>query len=1048
MTQIIIGIILLPLIIYLPGWALTRAFPTIGSADGLERHFERCLISALWSGWLALTLGSLGIFSLWLHLTLTLVLSGGLIWWAARRPRPAVAPLDSRTALTWAGALLIITLLVARPFEVILGVRDAGVYALTGFAMARTGSIVQYDEVVAELGQAAQSVDPAIREPAEQAISNFMIAQARDRYIATRLRAAGFLINEGELAQGRVVPQGFHLFPAWIGLLTAAGGSLFGLFATGLLGIMGVWSAGMLGRRLAGPWVGWLGMMLLGLNAVQVWFSRYSTAETTAQLLTWGGLYLFARFNDRALPVSARIGYAALAGIAFGQVALARIDFFLLAPAMLYLGYCWLTRRWQREQTALTLGMLTMLIHAALHISFIARAYFFDTGFARFQDFAITSLLALPFLTPAVSEAYFTSRFSSLANPWRIWIELAIIAVAVIGAIAIRQRGWITRLEQRIVARRQRWQNAIAVGLVLLASWAYLARPQILDADLLFNTRGGWNDPLTRDPWLVAGDVRRGAMTPTEARLQAGVVLQGRPWEAEPDLAATEALRAELAAARGPWQGPFSNQTLNWLRLQGYIGAPIRLPLELYYQEYRDMSWWQRMLADPSTFTSEPAPVQAKELIPRAGMVRMGWYLSPLGVALAVIGFALWWRRGLTAASWLMLTVGFLGSFFYLRQTYGTSEQTYIYILRRFVPIAYPIFALSAAYALAALAGAWQTRPLAARWRQGMAATLAGLLLLFLGWTGRYYFVHTEYAGALSQVAAIADHFTPKRDIVLLRGGAPIYSEARDIPDLLATPLRFAHDINAFTVKSVTTAPYATQLAAQVAHWQAQGRAVYLMLSASGGNFALPGFHLTLIDEVTLDLAEFEQLTDQKPRNVSRLTLPFAIYRLDPIDEPRVATIPPPFTPTAFAAQVSGFYRPEQSRDGRLYSWTNGDAIARLPWPNGVERHTLVLEVASGLRPPHLGKATLCLSAQVEDALWSATGSLPVELGCYEIGQEPEQIRVTLDPAILPPTETGALLARLRGPAWIPAAEDPRLTDRRVLHVQFLGGWMETDHRP
>lgn len=60
MEQIIVGILLLPLFIYAPGWALTTAVPAFGCDDGLECHFERCLISALWSGWLALTLGSLG----------------------------------------------------------------------------------------------------------------------------------------------------------------------------------------------------------------------------------------------------------------------------------------------------------------------------------------------------------------------------------------------------------------------------------------------------------------------------------------------------------------------------------------------------------------------------------------------------------------------------------------------------------------------------------------------------------------------------------------------------------------------------------------------------------------------------------------------------------------------------------------------------------------------------------------------------------------------------------------------------------------------------
>jgi hypothetical protein len=56
-----------------------------------------------------------------------------------------------------------------------------------------------------------------------------------------------------------------------------------GLAAPGVMGFMGAWSVGMLGRRLAGSAVGVLAFLLLALNSVQVWFARYSTAETTAQ---------------------------------------------------------------------------------------------------------------------------------------------------------------------------------------------------------------------------------------------------------------------------------------------------------------------------------------------------------------------------------------------------------------------------------------------------------------------------------------------------------------------------------------------------------------------------------------------------------------------------------------------------------------------------------------------------------------------------------------------------------------------------------------------
>lgn len=65
---------------------------------------------------------------------------------------------------------------------------------------------------------------------------------------------------------------------------------------------------------------------------------------------------------------------------------------------------------------------------------------------------------------------------------------------------------------------------------------------------LYFNTwgGGGWGDPLKRDAALVALDVKRGLVTEAGAR-RYGVVIKG----GAEDSAATEALRAQMAAQRG-----------------------------------------------------------------------------------------------------------------------------------------------------------------------------------------------------------------------------------------------------------------------------------------------------------------------------------------------------------------------------------------------------------------------------------------------------------------------------------------------------------------
>jgi hypothetical protein len=429
-------------------------------------------------------------------------------------------------------------------------------------------------------------------------------------------------------------------------------------------------------------------------------------------------------------------------------------------------------------------------------------------------------------------------------------------------------------------------------------------------------------------------------------------------------------------------------------------------------------------------------------MIPLANFVRFGWYLSPVGIILGVASFALWWLRGLQRDSWLFLVVALLGTFFFVRDTYGTSDQSYIYILRRFVPIAYPAFSLSMAYGLVALAGvpgASAPRPL--RYLRLLASGgLTLLLLAFFVWTGRPIFGHVEYDGAVQGLAQVADRFE-QDDVLLLRGGAPSYGQARDIPDLVATPLRFSFGLNALVVKSGQPGNYADALAAQVRRWQAEGRGVYLLLSASGGNFTLPGFALEPAGAFRLSLAEYEQLTDQKPRNIATLNLAFAVYRLREAAPGTLATLDLPLHASEFAAQVRGFYLPEPGTDAAQpdsYAWTNGDALLRVPWQAGQLPAALALRVAGGQRPPHLGPARLCLSIAPEDKPWPATTADFVPLGCFEIADAPAAYRIPLEPGSLPTAASGSALLRLHNAAWVPAQEDPRQHDQRPVGVQFF----------
>jgi hypothetical protein len=1088
-------------------------------------------------------------------------------------PRPTFNLQRSTFNLLLSAILLLFVFLVTPPFETIIGVRDAGVYANAGFIMARTGSLTFTDPLVAQIAADQQSPDPSLADAARQAETNVLGVQNAQRFIATRLRAAGFFIDQGDLARGRVVPQGLHLFSAWIGLLAAFFGMHGGLLAPAVTGLLGVWSVALLGRRIAGPWVGLLAALFLALNAVQVWFSRYSTAETTAQFLIFAGLYAFTRafrsstFHPQPstfhLPPSTpnlppSTFHALLAGLAFGQLALTRIEFFLVVgPLALYLIFIWLARRWTLLHTALLAGAGAMLLHAGLQIVLLARAYFFDTLFARLQDFALTAALALPFLTPTLRQIYLLRPCSRLTmqpcppiagmpptadaplNWTRIGAELLVVVLIIIALIAVRRLNLVARLVSLLVRLSRPLRLIAAVVVIVLGGYMYLIRPQILSPATIAALPACLTPAQLTSPQVACltlqGYVGAPIATPAYVDPLAGWVdhlisiARGR---STPPREACIALRCETLPPSA------DGRTMPEVLRDGVIREADVAPETLATLRACDRYVLRDLFG-----------------VAQANLVRLGWYLSPLGIALALAGLALMVYR-INSTSWLFLVIAAVASVVFLRLTYGTSDQHYIYIMRRYVPHVYPAFAIGIAYAIVRLtidlrlfadvlrsiarkahrnASTGLQRPTTFNVQGSTAFNVQGsmfkvppstpdaqpstsnlqpstfnlqpptpnlqpstfnvqpstpnlqpstfnvqpstsnlqpstfnpqpstpnlqpptfnpqpstfnlqpstfnlrvlltlALVLFLIVTGRPIYRHTEYAGAITQIGAMAAQLDPGA-IVLMRGGAPSYAQARDIPDLLATPLTFGFGVDAFALKSRDPGRYAPQLARYIRRWHDQGRPVYLAVSASGA-LTLPGWRLEPVGRFLLDLPEYEQPTDHKPSAVQRFTLDFALYRLTPGE---TAEAPPVILPDDYAYQVRGVYRAERIND-RLIAWTDGDALFRLPAPKD-EPLSISVTLASGARPAALtGETCLDLAAEPGFSVEEAEQAVFTTPVCVTPGVEPTTVILAVDPRQMPPSPTGHLLLRVRSPAFIPARDDPASHDPRRLGVQIVG---------
>ena len=1109
----LIAIAVLAPLLYIPGFLLERAIRgPATTADLLERHFERTLLGVLLCGWLALILAEIGWFSLWLFLLLLLLVCAAALLVARRRGGIMVAPAplgivarpilrgtvlggivergQRRWLLAFVALGALVVLLVGRPFEVVLGVRDAGVYANTGFAIAHHGGIWQRDPIVAQVGTDRQSSDPALADAAAQAATNFFGNQNADRFLLTGLRASGFFFDRDTMANGAVVPQGFHLFPAWVALLTSLLGMQGGLLATGLMGMLGVWAVGMLGRRLVGAWVGLFAAFLLAINGVQVWFSRYSTTETTAQFLTFAGLWAFAAWqgdtvtSEQVEPETQNIKlktqtslHALIVGLAFGQWALVRIEFILVvAPFLAFLLYAWLTCRWTRAHSVGGVVLAVLLAQAALHIAFISRGYFFDTLFARLQDkSALVAALTLPFLNANLREIYLTTPRSLINfqahSPLRLVSEVVVLILLIAGFIALRR--WQTPLRW-FERQAQRWAPLLltlsALAIVLLGVYAYLIRPQILTPTVLRAAPGCLAPAQLRQPsgpclalqgyvgapitppknpdilayWLDSlPKLLRQPKLPVIAEAQASQAAAIRDTPSLPDQPSQGAVIGGLAVGEqlhllGKANGGVAYLIRTSRGMTGWADAAVlqvntTVVAKLPEQPFRILT---RIVNPRSATTFSPTnPGEAEKFaIYQASLVRFGWYLSPLGIILALIGLAMLVRRA-NRASWLMLIICGLATYVFLEQAYGTDEATYIYLLRRFVPQAYPLFCLGIAYALVALAGFGQRNVRWAIIRRLSSVILTLALIGFLTATNLKLYRHTEYAGALTQLGAAAAKFKPN-DVLLLRGGAPTWGEFRDVSDNLATPLTYAFDRNALTIKSQTPGKYAAELADYVRRWQAQGRNVYLLLSASGA-IGLPGFSAEKVDTIQLSLAEFEQLTDQKPSNVQTLTADYTVYRLQP-----TASEAPPTTiaPNDYATQVRGFYRPEQFNAVSL-AWTNGDALLRLPWPSEQKPFRVAVTLAPGDRPAALGPANACLGYRVEQDFYVERPDAPAfsTPTCATIAPGGSVVTLVIDPRSTAPSATGTLLLQISSKPWIPSRDDSGNTDGRALGVLFGG---------
>lgn len=294
-----------------------------------------------------------------------------------------------------------------------------------------------------------------------------------------------------------------------------------------------------------------------------------------------------------------------------------------------------------------------------------------------------------------------------------------------------------------------------------------------------------------------------------------------------------------------------------WLRLPD--SPRLNLALVAAVVALSVWAFFIRPLAAGAALPDDPA-ARAITIANRQSFVQLGWYFTPLGLAVAVAGVTAILVARPHPVLVLFALAGTASAI--LLFTQSLVNPIHFWAFRRYLPIVVPVFSVGIAYFLVSLA-----RP-GASWRARLPGLAFGALIVgMMLWQAVPILGETEYRDARRQLAAVA-HRLPEQAVILLA-----WSPAAE---RLAMPLAFTYGRTVFAIEDATLGD--PGLLSAIRRWRDEGRpVVYLRERGLPPLASVP----PAFDVVEFDVPSLESPVDRLPRYWGRLRFALDAARLD-----------------------------------------------------------------------------------------------------------------------------------------------------------------------